>query len=72
MRKTIELNHGKPGVIERDALYTIDEAADRLRLGKAAFRTARRQSLIVRKIGRRAYVYGGDLIEWFQTEAKTV
>ncbi len=30
MRKTIELNHGKPGVIERDALYTIDEAADRL------------------------------------------
>jgi hypothetical protein len=30
MRKSIELNHGKPGVIERDALYTIDEAADRL------------------------------------------
>jgi hypothetical protein len=55
----------KPGEIRADSLYTLDELMDRLRLGKAALRKARREGLIVKRIGRRSYVLGRDMIEWF-------
>lgn len=60
----------KSGEITGDALYTLDELNSRLGLGKSALRTARRQGLSVKRIGRRGYVRGSDLIDWFERAAK--
>jgi dienelactone hydrolase len=56
----------KPGEIRADSLYTLDEARQRTGLGQAALRTARRNGLKVKRIGRRGYVFGADLIEYFR------
>jgi hypothetical protein len=61
----------KAGEIIADAIYTLDEVDARLGLGKSALRTARRQGLTVKRIGRRGYVLGRDVIEWFERSAKT-
>jgi hypothetical protein len=60
----------KAGEINADSLYTLDEVQARLGLGKWAIRTARREGLVVKRIGRRGYVHGRDLIDWFQRTAK--
>lgn len=62
----------KPGEITGDAVYTLDELNARLGLGKGALRQARRQGLKVRRIGRRSYVMGRDVIDWMETTAKLV
>jgi len=62
----------KAGEIQADCLYTLDEIKSRLGLGTAALRTARRQGLIVKRIGRRGYVRGCDLLDWFEREAQSV
>jgi len=62
----------KPGVIDANSLYTLDEVHQRLGLGKTALRTARRQGLIVKRIGRRGYVRGADLLAWFDRAAQDV
>lgn len=54
----------KTGEIRSDSLYTLDEVKHRLGLGQSAFRTARRNGLVIRRIGRRGYVLGKDLIEY--------
>jgi hypothetical protein len=61
-----------PGEVLAAAIYTLDEINARLGLGKKAIRRARQQGLIVKRIGRRAYVRGSDLIEWFDRTAKRV
>jgi hypothetical protein len=53
------------GEVFANAIYTLDELDARLGLGKAALRRARRKGLIVKRIGRRAYIRGADLIDWF-------
>jgi hypothetical protein len=58
----------KPGVIEAAAAYTLEEIQARLQLGKAAWRSARREGLPVRRVGRRGYVVGADLIAWLQKQ----
>jgi hypothetical protein len=60
----------RPGLITADSLYTLEELGARLRLGKAALRQARRKGLKIRRIGRRAYVLGRDVIEWFDKSAE--
>jgi hypothetical protein len=60
----------KSGEIAADSIYTLDEVNDRLGLGKSALRTARREGLIVKRIGRRGFVLGRDLIAWFEKSAK--
>lgn len=50
------------GVIEADSLYVMDEARRRLRWSKAAYRSAVRRGLRVLRSGRRAYLYGSDII----------
>lgn len=60
----------KTGEISADSLYTLDELNDRLGLGKKALRTARREGLTVKRIGRRGYVLGRDVIDWFERAAK--
>jgi hypothetical protein len=57
------------GFIEGNHLYTLEEIKTRLRLGKAAMRTARRRGLLVRRIGRRGYVLGKDLIQYVEQAA---
>lgn len=53
-----------PGVITSDSIYRLDEAQARLGLGKQAWRTARREGLPIRCVGRRRYVVGRDVINW--------
>jgi hypothetical protein len=65
-------NANKPGEITRDAAYTLDELNARLGVGKGALRQARRQGLTVRRIGRRSYVLGKDVIDWLERTAKVV
>ena len=57
-----------PGHITGDALYTLDEIRERLRLGDHAMRQARRAGLKVRRIGRRGYVLGSDVIEFIASK----
>jgi len=56
--------HDAPGIVTADALYTLAEIQERLKLGQAAMRQARRAGLRVRKIGRRRYVLGRDVLEY--------
>ena len=56
-----------PGLIQADCLYTLDEIKQRLRLGQHALRSARRDGLRVRRIGRRGYVLGRELIQYVES-----
>lgn len=55
---------GKTGEIRADGIYTLHELQQRMGLGQAALRTARRNGLPIKRIGRRGYVLGRDLIEY--------
>ncbi|MFZ1933322.1 MAG: hypothetical protein WCB27_01345 [Thermoguttaceae bacterium] len=50
------------GEIHADGMYTLAEIRARLGLGTYALRQARRRGLSVRKIGRRSYVLGKDIL----------
>ena len=54
------------GRISANELYTLEELRARLGLGAAALRTARRRGLKVRRIGRRGYVLGKDIMEYVE------
>ncbi len=60
------------GVISADAAYSLEQVKFRLGLGTAALRTARRKGLVVRRIGRRSFVMGRDLLEFLDNCAKVV
>jgi predicted deacetylase len=59
-----------PGQIVSGELYTLDEVQARLKLGKAAMRSARRQGLRVRYFAGRAYVLGSDLVGFIAEHGK--
>ena len=52
------------GEISADGMYTLAEIRARLGLGTCALREARRHGLPVRKIGRRSYVLGRDILDF--------
>ena len=58
------------GTIEADTLYTIRELKQRLGWGDHAWRTARREGVPVRRIGKRGYVSGRKIIEWIEASGK--
>jgi hypothetical protein len=58
------------GHVTADSLYTLNEIQERLQLGQHAMRQARRAGLRVRRIGRRGYVLGRDIIEFIDKAAK--
>lgn len=60
------------GVISVDHAYSLEQVRDRLGLGTAALRTARRKGLIVRRIGRRSFVMGRDLLQYLDEHATIV
>ena len=72
MQKPTPKADSDPGVIESDAMYTLNELQRRSRLGKAAMRTARRAGLPVLRIGRRSYVSGRSFIEWATEHARRI
>jgi hypothetical protein len=59
------------GEITSDAMYTLLELEARTGLGTAALRTARRNGLVVRKIGRRSYVLGKDVLAYVERAGAT-
>ncbi len=59
------------GCIAADQLYALEEIRARLGLGVAALRTARRQGLKVRRIGRRGYLLGRDVMEYVERAGAT-
>jgi hypothetical protein len=60
----------KPGLITVDSLYTMEELAARLRVGRKAIMVARRKGLKVKRLGTRGYVLGRDVSEWFDKSAE--
>lgn len=69
MPQAVEKLATPAGAITGDSLYTLAELKLRLGLGVHAMRTARRHGLRVRRIGRRGYVLGRDLIEYVEKAA---
>lgn len=55
-----------------DELYTLAEVARRINWGKFALATARRNGLPVRRLGRRHFVCGDELIAWVKEKGKLV
>jgi len=69
MATTVADLSNAPGIIAADSLYTLAEIKERLKLGDHALRMARKSGLKVRRIGRRAYVLGRDLISYAESHA---
>ncbi len=59
------------GEVKADSIYTLEEIQARLGLGLAALRTARRHGLKVRRIGRRGYVLGRDVMDYVERAGAT-
>ncbi len=57
-----------PGVIEPGRLYVAEEARQRLRIGREAWRELRRAGLNVTHRGRQAYVFSDDLLAIFRKQ----
>ncbi len=62
----------EPGVISADCAYDLAQVKNRLGLGPAAIRTARRKGLIVRRIGRKSFVMGRDILTYLDQHAVIV
>ncbi len=60
------------GVISADHTHSLEQVKFRLGLGTATLRTARRKGLIVRRIGRRSFVMGRDLLQYLDDHATIV
>lgn len=60
------------GVVRADAAYDLAEVRRRLGLGPAALRSARRRGLAVRRIGRKSFVLGSDLLDYLRDHAEIV
>lgn len=57
------------GRISADQILTLEAVRQELGLGSAALREARRKGLKIRRIGRRGYVFGADLIEFIRAQS---
>ena len=60
------------GFIRPDVLYPLESIQNVTGLGKAAFRIARRNGLVVRRLGKRSFVRGQDFIDYFELNAAVV
>lgn len=64
------LSRPTPGIIEPGVLYGLDEFSARTGMKRFALRSARRRGLPVLYVGNRAFIDGGDAIEFFRRDAK--
>jgi hypothetical protein len=62
----------RSGEIHAGSIYTLKAIDQHLGLGKAALRKARREGLVVRRVGRKSFILGEDLIAWVKRSAPTV
>lgn len=60
------------GVVSANCAYSLEQVKARLGLGTAALRTARRRGLTVRRVGRRSFVLGKDLLTYLEEHATIV
>lgn len=60
------------GSVRSDEMLPLDTVKSRLGLGKAAIRTARANGLLVRRIGRRSFVLGADLLAYTKKRGRVV
>lgn len=56
-----------PGEVHPTVLYRADELKARMGWSDAALRSARRHGLTVRRLGKRAYVLGEDVISFMKS-----
>ena len=59
------------GPIENGTVYPLDDFKARTGLGSAALRTARRDGLVVKYIGGRAFIRGEDFISFVAANGKS-
>lgn len=59
-----------PGVIDRDAAYSLREFSARAGLNAHALRAARRKGLRVVALGRKRYVLGSDWLRFLEQQAE--
>jgi hypothetical protein len=64
--KTTRSAATSPGIIEPQALYTVEEAQRRLRISDWAWRRWRREGLLVLRVSGRAFVSGRTLIQFIE------
>jgi len=57
-----------PGAIAADQLYTLEEAAHRLRWGRRTVVKAQRDGLPTVMYGRHKYVLGSDVLDFFRSQ----
>ena len=65
MRKA---NTEPPGFIQGDSLYTLDEIERRLGLKQWARKEAAKKGLRIKKIGRKSFILGRDVIAFFDDQ----
>lgn len=54
------------GAIDVNSIYTLEQFMETSGLRRVALDSARRRGLVVRKVGRRCYVYGKDFVDYLQ------
>jgi hypothetical protein len=70
MSKSVVVRPEVPGQVSENEVYTLEELQQRLKLGQHALRMARRAGLKVRRIGRRGYVLGRDIMQFIESIGK--
>ncbi len=60
-----------PGEVQSTVLYRADELKARMGWSDAALRSARRHGLPVRRLGKRAYILGEDVISFLKNRTDT-
>jgi hypothetical protein len=58
--------------IAADSIYPLDCFMRRTGLAKSAIRAMRRNGFVVRRIGRRSYVWGRDFQDWVENHAEII
>ncbi|MFV0443670.1 MAG: hypothetical protein ACK5Q5_08880 [Planctomycetaceae bacterium] len=66
-RRTSTAAISRPGVIERGAVYSLDEFLLRTGLSTAAYKQARRAGLRVRRAHKRAFIIGDDWLSYLES-----
>ena len=61
-----------PDFIHADGLHSLADVCRLMSLGPAALRTARHNGLIVKRIGRRWFVRGRDLLAYYDAHGRVV
>lgn len=62
----------RPVAFSADSIFTLQDVRQFLGLGVSALRMARRNGLIVRRVGRRSFVLGDELVDYIRRHGKVI